>query len=98
MPRRKNILRPCEFHATIPEDAKARLNLALFSEVEGKIPFGAQQAFLLDAIRLRYEWIGLDLGVYLPNLFLPGSLIKGPREVMDKLRDYLVWKDNDAHS
>lgn len=89
MPRRKNVLRPKEFHATIPEDMKAKLDLALFSDVEGRIPFGAQQAFLLEAIRIRYEWIGLDLGLLLPHLFPLGTSIRGPRTVMDSLRTFI---------
>ncbi len=86
MPRRKNVIRPSEFHATIPSTEKARLDLALFSPLEGKIPFGSYQAFLLDAIRLRYEWVGLDLGELLPHLFPLGTQVRGPRTVIDSLQ------------
>jgi len=35
----------------LPEDLVAKLELELFSEVEGKIPFGAQQEFFTKLLR-----------------------------------------------
>jgi len=85
MPRRKNLIRPSEFHATIPSTEKARLDLALFSPVEGKVPFGAYQAFVLEAIRMKYEWVGLDLSTVAPSWFNPGVLVRGTRPDIERL-------------
>ena len=35
----------------LPEDLVAKVELELFSEVEGKIPFGAQQEFFTELLR-----------------------------------------------
>lgn len=83
MPRRKNLIRPAELHATIPSTEKAKLDLALFSPLEGKIPFGAYQAFVVEAIRMKYEWVGFSLDGY---GFPPGSMVRGSKETIEKLR------------
>lgn len=90
MPRRKNLIRPAELHATIPETEKARLDLALFSPLEGKVPFGAYQAFVLEAIRIKYEWVGLDLHDVAPNWFPAGTLVKGPAATIASLKHVLT--------
>lgn len=85
MPRNRNPIRSKQFHADIPEDWKAKLDLALWSEVENRIPFGAQQRFLIEAIRLQYEWKTLDL----TELFGPGAIVKGPKETINRLRGFI---------
>jgi hypothetical protein len=49
--RKPNILRPVHLHTTLPEDVWTQLTLYLYSEVEGKVPKGAYQKFILDRIR-----------------------------------------------
>lgn len=46
MPRPSHILRPIRLHTYLPEDLRARLDLYLFSEVEGRVPTGAYTKFL----------------------------------------------------
>lgn len=45
MARPKKLIRTVYKNIAIPEDLVAKIELELFSEVEGKIPFGAQQEF-----------------------------------------------------
>jgi hypothetical protein len=54
MARPKRIIRPIVKNIALPEDLVARIELELFSEIEGKIPFGAQQRFFEKVIREHY--------------------------------------------
>lgn len=45
------IIRPTRLETSIPEDLRAKLDLHLQSQVEGRIPKGAYQRFILDLIR-----------------------------------------------
>jgi hypothetical protein len=51
MPRRPNLDKPTTIHFTIPETEKAWLDLFLFSEAEGRVPYGAYNRFFADRIR-----------------------------------------------
>lgn len=51
MPRPRKVVQPRRLNLHLPEDKLARLDLFLFSDVEGRIPQGAYQEFfgaLLD--------------------------------------------------
>lgn len=45
MPRPARTLRTVQKNIALPEDLAAKLELHLYSEVEGRVPFGAQSAF-----------------------------------------------------
>lgn len=51
MPRPRKAIRPVEKNISLPEDIVARVDLELFSEVEGKVPFGAWQRYVEALIR-----------------------------------------------
>ena len=51
MARNPNIIRPISLHTSIPEDLWTQLSLHLFSEVEGRVPKGAYQSFIVERIR-----------------------------------------------
>jgi hypothetical protein len=51
MPRRPNIDRPTRLELKLPESLRAKLDLHLFSEVEGRVPKGGYQAFFEQRIR-----------------------------------------------
>jgi len=59
MPRPLKTVRTVYFHIGIPEDLAAQVKLHLFSEVEGKIPLGAQQEFFVSLLR---EYFSPDNG------------------------------------
>lgn len=51
MPRPKNTIPTIEKTVSLPEDVVAAIDLELFSEVEGKVPFGAWKGFLTRLAR-----------------------------------------------
>lgn len=50
MSRPYNIIRPTKLTLHLPEDVRAKLDLLLFSSVEGRIPKGAYQKFFIERI------------------------------------------------
>lgn len=50
MPARRNIIRSVAIEVSLPEDLVAKLQLHLFSQVEGRIPKGAYREFFTDRI------------------------------------------------
>jgi hypothetical protein len=55
MSRPKRTIRTIYKNIALPEDLVAKLELELFSEVEGRIPFGAQQEFFVKLLREHFE-------------------------------------------
>jgi len=55
MPRQKKVIRPVSIHLKLPEDLVARIELELFSEVEGRVPQGAKQAFFEGMAREYFQ-------------------------------------------
>lgn len=51
MSRPPNIIPPTRLTLRLPEDVRARLDLYLWSELEGRVPFGRYQEFFLARIR-----------------------------------------------
>ena len=50
MARRKKIDRPVEKTICLPESLVARVDLQLYSELEGKVPFGAWQKLVTNLL------------------------------------------------
>ena len=50
MPRRPNIERPVALRLKLPESVRARLDLLLWSEAEGRVPQGRYQKFFLGLL------------------------------------------------
>jgi ferredoxin-NADP reductase len=91
MARRHNIVRPIPLNTAIPEDIRAWLDLHLFSELEGRVPKGAYQAFILRKIKEEREWRRLDLEA----LGLPaGFFVCGPPGMLDALRISLIDRNH----
>jgi hypothetical protein len=57
MPRPKKTIRTIFKNIALPEDLVARLELELYSDVEGRVPFGAQQEFFTKLLREHFERI-----------------------------------------
>jgi hypothetical protein len=53
--RPSSVIRPTRLSTFIPEDLRAKLDLHLFSDVEGRIPVGAYSQFLADRVREFFE-------------------------------------------
>lgn len=58
MPRAKNTVPTLQLNVAIPTDLMAKLELFLYSEVEGKVPHGAKSELIVNLLRnhfTRYE-------------------------------------------
>jgi hypothetical protein len=85
--RQPDILRPIKLTTTLPEDIRAKLDLHLFSDLEGRIPKGAYQAFFIDRIQEFFDSRSLDLAKYLPGL-PTSAIVRGSAaaiSILDKL-------------
>lgn len=47
MPRQPNIIPPTQLRTSLPADLRARLDLHLWSDSEGRVPVGAYQRLLV---------------------------------------------------
>lgn len=92
MPRPRRIDRWRHLHTTLPEDVAGRVELHLYSPAEQRIPKGAWQAFILERIFEFFEWKTLDLAPYIPDLPPEGGFVRGPRAVVDMLKEKLEEK------
>ena len=61
MPRPKKTIRTIFKTVGLPEDLVARLELDLFSELEGRVPLGAQQEFFTKLVREHYAQLDAQL-------------------------------------
>ena len=80
MPRRANIDPPVPLQLKLPESVRARLDLFLFSELEGRVPLGRYSEFFVDRMREFFSGRRLSLAPW----GLPGE-ISGEKEVIDAL-------------
>ena len=88
MAKPRNIVRPVALRTTFPEDIRARLDLYLWSEVEGRVPQGAYQRFLISRIREFFEDASLDLSPWLEPTSLP-MVVRGSPRSIDALASFL---------
>lgn len=63
MPRVKKVIRPIPKSISLPEDLVARVELELWSDLEGKVPFGAWQRYVEGLIRADLERMDRAKGV-----------------------------------
>lgn len=81
MPRKPQLDPPVALQLMLPESVRTRLDLLLFSEVEGRIPQGSYQRFFLERIHEFFSWRKLDLG--------EGRFIAGPPEAIEYVKELL---------
>ena len=86
MPGRASLDPSVRLTTSLPESVRARLDLHLHSEVEGRVPRGAYQDFLVERIYEHFEWKILDLSSYgLPE----GYFVRGPEAMINALKEKL---------
>lgn len=83
MPRPKAVNPPVTLKAMIPVELRAKLDLLLVSEVEGRIPLGEISAFITSLLRRHFEEQTLDLQ---PYGFPAGFFVRGPAEMLKAVR------------
>jgi len=57
MPRIKSVNPSVDKHIHLPTDLCARVELELYSDLEGRVPFGAWQTFVTKLIKEHFELI-----------------------------------------
>jgi len=82
MPRKLNLDRPVALTLKLPESVRARLDLLLFSALEGRVPKGAYQDFFAARIQEFFEHRQLDLQ---PYGFPTGCYISATKETLKEL-------------
>jgi len=87
--RRPNIEPSVATNLHLPETVRARLDLVLFSELEGRVPKGAYQRFFLERLQEFFTFKTRDLS---PQLGLaPGScIVRATPEALLFLESYLT--------
>lgn len=55
MPRRPNVIRPSQLTLWLPEDIRARLDLYLWSQLEGRVPHGAYSRLISQLLREHFD-------------------------------------------
>lgn len=80
MPRKPNIDPPVSLRLMLPESIRTRLDLLLFSEIEGRVPLGKYQEFFLERLAEYFNNRPLDLTAY----GIPGT-VSGPKDVIELL-------------
>lgn len=86
MPRRPDVDPPVELGLMLPTSVRAKLDLHLFSELEGRVPKGAYRSFFLERIAEFFMHKTLDLGAY---GFPQGFTVRGMPAVIDELEERL---------
>lgn len=82
MPRSPNFDRPASLHLKLPETVRAKLDLHLFSDVEGRVPQGKYQEFFIERIGEYFDGRRLDLA---PFGFPNGFYVTGQKDMIDLL-------------
>lgn len=54
MPRVKRVDRPVRLEITLPESVSAAVELELFSDIEGRVPYGARSKLIEQLLR---DWL-----------------------------------------
>jgi len=89
MSRRPNIVPTVLLNVALPEPVYTKLNLFLFSELEGRIPLGAYQRFLSERIQEYFSHRQLDLAPFAGTD--PGAfVVSGAPEALEVLQQVLT--------
>jgi hypothetical protein len=76
---------------SLPESERARLDILLYSEVEGRVPKGAYRLFFLERLADYFETRALDLSPYVGSL--PGErVVRGHPQTLAVLEAALKAK------
>lgn len=88
MARRPNIVRSVSIHTFISEDLRAKLDLHLYSPLEGRVPNGAYRRFMEERIREFFERAQLDVSTF-TGAAVGNDKVYGSSVVIEHLKQYL---------
>jgi hypothetical protein len=86
MPRPKQITPKVHLHITISADLRKKLDKAVWSELEQRIPAGALQKFIEERLREYFSQEKLDTSQYI----LGGGVVCGESATLEMIRDFLT--------
>lgn len=95
MSRRKSITPKVRLNLVLPMDLRARMDLELVSELEGRVPLGKYADFIAARLREYFEWKSLDLSRF---GFPADHFVRGPAHFIDKLEAALIYLHNSGRS
>lgn len=90
MARPKLAIPSVEKNISLPEDLAAAVDLELFSEVEGKVPFGAWKGFITRVIRQHLERQGRARMIAGALTAIADHEVDTPQAIEDKLERLLL--------
>lgn len=70
--------RPTLLHLALPLSLRAQLDIHLYSELEGRVPKGAYQAFISERIREFFSEERVELA--------PGLWVRGSKEALEQMK------------
>jgi len=86
--RKPNVIPSVQTNVSLPETWRTKVDLLLYSELEGRVPKGAYQRFFLERLHEYFETKGLDLSPYTGSL--PGEMVvRGRPAVIEQLQALL---------
>ena len=89
MSRRPSLDPPVALRLMLPESIRAKVDLILFSELEGRVPKGRYQEFFLERIAEYFSNRPLDLTAY-----GIAGMVSGPKEIIEQLE----WRLKNGNS
>lgn len=88
MSRRPNLIPSQPLNVALSLPLYTQLNAHLYSELEGRVPYGAPSRFVQELIRDYFNTRHLDLGLLIGKM--PGEcVVSGTAEAVSALRDAL---------
>lgn len=88
MPRPKSLRPSSPLEVALDETLRAKLDLHLWSTVEGRVPHGAYRKFFNSLLTQTFDHQSLDLAPYLQSL--PGeAIVRAPAATIERLRFHL---------
>ena len=91
MARPKNLVPTKSLHFHLPGPLQERLEQELWSDVEGRVPFGSYQKFFTELSLAFLNGQSLDLSHYAPAEWMvtPGTIVRGSPTAVETLRKLL---------
>lgn len=86
MPRKKAVTQTVLIKAKVLPELRAKMDLLLVSEVEGRVPLGKISEFVSERLREHFDWEELDLGLHGGP---QGYFVRGPKDMIEWLRQQL---------
>lgn len=86
MGRKPNLIPSVQLNVALAQDIHTQLTLHLYSELEGRVPLGAYQAFITERLREYFSDKHLDLAPYFPQVPTGVWTVSGSAEAILALK------------